>query len=202
MNALLGREVRDQLMDELPCGARKYLDRGLSGDSDAAARLVGAAPNEVRGQIAIAAYLLGVPNPGYQTIVDEVWNHDHQYLMHAAKDWDVCVRRVMAEAEFDVGHLPDTFVIWRGAGGCSIGEAAKGLSWTTDRDIACWFALRFGHEPFVVLRATISRDDVIFASTYESEIIPRADVSAVVDGSESDWREGWERITQGRGHAT
>jgi hypothetical protein len=193
VNAALGSELIDRLADELPSYALKHLDSGLTGDVDAGEALVFAAPNEFRGIIAIAAYLSGVPNPGYQTIVNNVWNHDHQYLMYAAEDWDVCVRSVIAAAKFDVGHLPDSFSIWRGTGGCPITEAARGLSWTTDRDTACWFAFRSYQNPVVVLRATISRDDVIFASIYESEIIPRADVSAIVDGSEPDWLEGWER---------
>jgi hypothetical protein len=84
VDRLVGELLRLRLAAELPSYALEHLDAGLTGDADAAHSLVAAEPNAYRGLIAIAAYWLGVPNPGYRTIVNTVWNHDHQHLMHAA----------------------------------------------------------------------------------------------------------------------
>src|SRR5690349_11894193 len=86
VDADMGSALIDLLADKLPSYALEHLGSGLTGDVDAGGALVFAAPNELRGMIAIAAYLSGVPNPGYQTIVNDVWNHDHLYLMYAAAD--------------------------------------------------------------------------------------------------------------------
>lgn len=33
--------------------------------------------------------------------------------------------------------------VWRGACGVSVNRARTGYSWTLNRDMACWFAVRF-----------------------------------------------------------
>jgi hypothetical protein len=53
--------------------------------------------------------------------------------------------------------------------GCSFDRAEKGLSWTLPREVACWFAMRFVPENFLVLKASITRDQVIYYSEQRSE---------------------------------
>jgi hypothetical protein len=68
-------------LDELPPYALEFMDQTFTQhDQKAATSLVLAAPNEWRGQIALCAYWLGIPNPAYRAIVRGVWDHDHGQL--------------------------------------------------------------------------------------------------------------------------
>jgi len=58
------------------------------------------APNEWRGQIALAAYFLGLPNPAYRNIVEAVWDHDHPQLLGEAADQRINPRSIITAARF------------------------------------------------------------------------------------------------------
>src|SRR5215207_9774649 len=93
-----GGNIREELEDNLPDYALRHLESALCGDKDSAASLSFAAPNEWRGDIAMAAYWLGTPNPSYRTIVRHVWNHDHAYFLQAAEDDPALARKVIEAA--------------------------------------------------------------------------------------------------------
>lgn len=81
---------------------------------------------------------------------------------------------VMGDAELAaLAQLPGQFQIWRGE---SRGRAGEGLSWTTDRDKAVWFAQRWkgseGHRPRL-MTGIVNKSDVLayFLGRGESEIV-------------------------------
>ena len=67
--------------------------------------------------------------------------------------------------------LPDEMTVWRGVGNR---DAVEGLSWTTDRNMALWFAYRFmkGRKPHLA-QGQVSKRDVLahFTGRGESEIV-------------------------------
>lgn len=67
---------------------------------------------------------------------------------------------------------PDTMTIYRGEGSASL-SADRAYSWTTDINTAIFFAVKNGYGPSQVLRASVSKQDVIAYVTdrSESEII-------------------------------
>lgn len=141
-----GQALRKYLAGELSDFARGYLESGLSGDADAAFSLFLATPNEYRGILAVAAYLLDVPNPGYREILRHAWDHDHLHLLDAVRDCFPSdrrrgvshLRRMFKQGGFPV-PLSGRIAIHRG----HVHEklAKGGLAWTTSFDVACHFAL-------------------------------------------------------------
>jgi hypothetical protein len=92
--------------------------------------------------------------------------------------WDILPeRRIELVMEDDeraaYDFLPDVIEVFRGVGH---GDAAEGLSWTTNRDKAEWFARRFpgmeGRTPLMV-SGTVSKADVLahFLGRNEFEIV-------------------------------
>jgi hypothetical protein len=184
VNGQYGHVLRSLLEIRLPPYARCYLDSALSGDKSAAKRLSFAAPNEWRGWIAVAAYHLGTPNPGYKELIRQIWDHDHQYLLAIAKR--SVVRQMIISAQFD-HPLSGSITVFRGVGGLSLRQAAMGLSWTASRNVACWFALRLGLHPLVVSAHIDATDIIYWEGSGEEEVVLRRKPAAVVDQSPETW---------------
>ncbi len=138
-----GEKLYEMLERHLPPGAAPRLSKGFSGDPEAAFSLVVATPNDQRGIIAVAAYLLEVPNPGFREIVRSVWQQDHVHMRPAAfylprdgRGGLHHIRRMFKRGSFPVPFTEEV-TIYRGHP--IRDQAYKGLSWTTDRDCACWY---------------------------------------------------------------
>jgi hypothetical protein len=113
----------------------------------------------------LAAYLTGTPLPAYREILHLIWNRSHASLLDAVKGDCRVVRRMFRSTGFE-HRLSGTFPVYRGVRGCGTQTAAKGLSWTLNRDVACWFAHRPGlakGAPLVVT-ATIDSSDIVYHS--------------------------------------
>lgn len=69
--------------------------------------------------------------------------------------------------------LPDRFTVYRGCAGVSPEVGALGVCWTTQRDIAEWFADRSSRERSqrVVLSARARKEDVRLAKASEFEVV-------------------------------
>jgi hypothetical protein len=177
----------------LPSYAKCYLDSAFAGDEPDASKICLAAPNEYRGWIALAAYYIGVPNPGYHTIIRKVWNHDHLQLLAATKLDRRLIRRMMKRAEFK-HPFSGSIDVFRGASGVTLRTALKGLSWTVSRDTACYFACRFAcisadsPNP-IVLKARVNASDIVFWDRQEEEVVLRRDISAGLDPEPETWAD-------------
>ena len=67
--------------------------------------------------------------------------------------------------------LPDEFTVWRGV---SHSEAVNGLSWTTDRAVAIWFAHRGRGDSPQIAKGRVKKFEVLaMFATKESEIVVR-----------------------------
>lgn len=192
------------IWDELPPFAKPFMEATFSGhDPEAARHLVSAAPNEWRGQIALCAYWIGLPNPAYREIMDSVWIHDHWQLRSAvARGGLPQIRRMMASAEFPVPLMGDV-TIYRGAADVAPPVAVKGLSWTTSREVACWFAFHWISRTDAnrfVLTATVRASDMIYWSNNrdEHEVLLRKPPSLRIDDNPGEWNELADRFAKRR----
>jgi hypothetical protein len=130
----------------------------------------------------------------YWKLVGRVWT-DSENIWQNTLEWDALLGSERGEREaimvadaFDGDDadiemyraLPETATVYRGA---TAGLNEEGLSWTTDRDKAVWFARRFADlrdgAP-VVLTGLVNKSDVVgcFTGRGESEVV-------VVEGSVS-----------------
>jgi hypothetical protein len=175
--------------------ARQYVAAALAGDINAAGALSVALSNAKRGNVAVAFWRAGAPREAFRELLGAVWGHDHRELIVAAGTR----RRLHAlfrYAQFDTSHLPDVIQVWRGAAGLGFTRTASGYAWTTERDIACWFAMRratyFG-DP-IVLTAHIPREVVAFYTDerHEKEVVMFDPPVSFIDKNVDDWRARFE----------
>ena len=189
------------IWDELPSYAQCYMEPTLTNaDAEAAGNLVFAAPNDWRGLIALCAYWIGLPNPAYREIIDSVWNHDHHHLLKAARGGAPMVRRMFSAARFCI-PLAGQVTVYRGAFGVPPEVAARGLAWTTARDVACWFACRQGRDDrSLVISATVNASDLLYWSNdrQEHEVIPRRPLPFTIDGRLSEWKKVADDLNEQR----
>ncbi len=178
----------------MPEWGRKHLQPALDGDPEAAASLIFAAGNAQRGEVVKCLWYLDVTDAVLRSALDDAWNHDHAHVwnaLHLDK-----LGRVFKAANFPVDHLPEEFTIWRGTR-LKPGDFDIGISWTRNRDIACWFAYRFrsvaAGDP-LVLRRTVRRDDVLahIEGRREDEIIVMP-ARYEVDSNVEDWERSAKR---------
>ncbi len=114
-------------------------------------------------------------------IIGSVWTDTEnvqEMFDHWIRIWTSGIpgrERAMTEEErADFNAMPDTIEVWRGV---SHKQAAKGLSWTTDRSKAVWFAGRAkainGGTGRYLVSGTVSKSDVLayFTGRGESEIV-------------------------------
>jgi hypothetical protein len=190
-----GYRLLGALGDLLPDRVKPYLVPGIGGDLDAALTLAMMA-DEWRGYVALAAYLTGTPLPAYREILRFIWSRSHASLLDAVERDCRVVRRMLRSARFE-HRLSGNFPVYRGVRGCGAGMAAKGLSWTLNRDVACWFAHRPGlpkSAPLVVT-ATIDASDIVYHSDTrdEAEVVLRRQVRADLDPEPATWQTAAKR---------
>lgn len=179
-------------------GAPAKLDDALQGDEEAAweFRCANTDPFGL-GHAALAAYWLGTPVPAYQVLLRAGWSDDWLSMTKAVTGDRRLIRRVFRAARFE--HTIDAGVIpvYRGASGVDLAEASTGISWTTRRDVACWFAYRYPQRPGepIELSAHIHTSRIIYYDDdrFEAEVILNRPIRASVDSDPSSWRAAMER---------
>lgn len=170
----------------------KHAHAAFDGDVEAAFSLSVALDNHKRGAVAVAMWRAKVRVEAFQVFLSAVWGHDHRHLIEAAQ-----TRRTLGYmfryAAFPLpAELPDVLTVWRGTSSLPIDIAKTGFSWTTDRDVACWFAMRFAEHNGspLVLAADIAKTDIALFTNdrSESEAMLIKPPTARIDGNLSDWQ--------------
>ena len=203
--SLMAYRVRTALQEELPPHALCYLDPAMSGDVRAAGQLTVAAPNELRGVLAVLLYL-DAPTDALRAFLESAWLHDHRYVIEAARTASR-LRAMFRRAAYPVPPgLSDPLRLYRGTSILPRKAAAKGYAWTWDRDVACWFAVRFAdrHGRPLVLAADVPLSRVSLFTDERGEreaLVIGGCPEAVVDGAEADWREGYARYETAKNKA-
>jgi hypothetical protein len=194
------RSLADDLQPLTPEWGKKYISATVAGDLDAVRSLILAAENNQRGKIVAALRRYRVAPDVLRTALENVYGHDHGHLCRALHRGSLVA--AFKAAKFSIVHLDNELTIWRGG----VGDddlLLSGLSWTRDRDCACWFAMRFP-DPFLparVVKATIKREQVLAHLTIYQEdeiLIEPFSVSVETDGNVDEWKETAQRVCQRR----
>lgn len=187
-------DVLDPLLYEMPVHAREALEVALKDkrSSEAVRHAVWAAPNEWRGWVARFFHLRFVEGRGprrqHRAALAAAWDHDHA-AVGAAAGGRAALRRMFADAESKVPvRLGDPVVLWRGY---SVDDPLlrRGVSWTTDKRVAAWFAHLPRPVSPVVLRCVVPRAAILHWSDErgEREAVCFETDGATVDGDPAEW---------------
>ena len=171
----------------------EYMEAAFNGDVDAAGSLTFRLSNDKRGAVAVAMWRAKVKREAFREYFSSVWEHDHRHVIDAAQ-----TRRTLGYmfryAAFPIpAELPDVVKLWRGTSKLTIAEAREGYSWTTDRDTACWFAMRFAdtNGAPLVLTAEVAKSDIaLFTNAREESeaLLIRPPATVKIDGDVTDWQ--------------
>lgn len=170
--------------------AVKHVAQAFVGNVAAATSLCAAIDNDQRGLVAVMFWKAKIPVLAYRAFLESAWTDSHAEVIKAA----TTTRRLRAMfkyAAFDTSNQPDTVRVWRGTWGIDARTAARGFSWTTDRDLACWFAMRFSQPSPLVLMAEVRREMIACYTSDrgENEIVLFTPPAAIIDGTEAEWTE-------------
>jgi hypothetical protein len=115
-------------------------------------------------------------------------------------------RRLAAMFRYAACPLPDVIGepvrVWRGACGVSVIQARACFRWTLDRDMACWFAMRFAdpaRKP-LVLAAEVPRGEIVLYTNEreEAEAVLMHPLATNVDGTAEEWQSRFEAVQAAR----
>ncbi|WP_373509220.1 hypothetical protein [Thiocapsa sp.] len=165
--------------------ALRHIGPTFDGDPEAAFRLSIALDNPKRGEASFLLWLAKIPVPAFRAFLQSVWEHDHRHY-----------------AAFPLPEdMPETVTVWRGTSALTRPQAVRGLSWTLDRDLACWFAMRFADRNGspLLLTARVPRSEIMLDTDERNEreaVIFRK--RAKVDGPQEDWARGFAAIRDDR----
>jgi hypothetical protein len=185
--------------------AKRYVAPAFEGDAKAAFDLYCALSSNKRGEVAVAMWQAKVPVGAFRAYLAPAWDHEHQYVQHAAQ-----TRRRLAAmfryARFPIPcELPPVIRIWRGTSHLSFADARRGYSWTTDRDMACWFAVRlagsWANAGSLVLTAEVGRPQIVLFHNERGEsevVLMKTPDWVTVDGDAASWQIGFDRVVAGK----
>ena len=183
--------------EQVESWSKKYVRPAFAGDVEAAGRLTISLADHRRGTMAVAMWRAKVPRAAFREFFESVWNHDHRHVIAAAGTR----RRLQSMFRYADFPLPDGLgdevQIWRGTSALSIRKASAGFSWTLDRDVACWFAMRFADRNGLplVLSAKVSRSDIVLHTNERSEheVVLLVPPLCTVDGNAAEWALVYEQ---------
>lgn len=94
---------------------------------------------------------------------------------------------------------PGPFTVYRGVSREGKERQVDGMSWTTSPDVACWFAMIWGHDP-AVYQATVQADNVYcyFVERDEEEFICRPKESQRLPLTLEEIKAGSNRVVEAR----
>jgi hypothetical protein len=136
--------ARHSWEEGLNYGLPSNFDFGVVRTVDDAMTLISTLPNSDRGEAAKSLYEYhDVGNRvAYRGLI-LAWEHDHQELISAFGSQEELADALRSVSPPSKRKKPVR--AWRGVDNV---EGAFGMSWTTNRDIACWFAMRrFAYGP-------------------------------------------------------
>lgn len=182
------------LARQLPESVFDYLIHAMKGDKKAAECLAVWSSSSMRPDIIRYFWEANGDASGFSVLLQSVWEMDHVSVICAANTRKR-LQLFFQYARFSPpSELPNIVRVWRGGSGKSLKQLSDGLAWTTDRDVACWFAMRFGHlygSP-IVISAEVKKTEIsLYTNTCnESEVVLFNIATPNIDGDVSDWAEG------------
>jgi hypothetical protein len=167
---------------QVPSFAAKYVIPAFDGCVDSAANLAVALEPSQRWDMVDLMVYQRVDKPAFREFFASVWislNLRERMPLTRSE-----VIKFFKYADFSKPtHLPKTFRIYRGTCGISAKKAAKGFSWTTDINIAKFFANRFANCSPIIISTEILIDDVYLYTNdrKENEIVILHPVTSYIE---------------------
>jgi hypothetical protein len=187
-------------LPELPECATEYFNSVLAGDEGKVDALVSMFHDSMRGRVAWWIYLryrAGECSQGmHREALNATWNHTHRALRDVNRN---ILRAMFRHAGFPTPvEAPPIIDIWRGVTCIPLRIARRGISWTTNRDVACWFAITYERNPKgdpLVLGARVPKEKLVFLPNdrNEYEVICFDTGEVWRCGTPQDWREAGDR---------
>jgi hypothetical protein len=193
----LSKHARELLIEEAidftPVWGKEYVRAAFAGDVDAAIRLAVSLHDHQRAEMAGMMYRARVAPPAFRAVLETALSQTHCYSHVERHSRGILgFFKWCRYAQFPIpDDLPDVVTIYRGVKNCSPFDAAFGLSWTLDFDVAAWFACRWAgpeDRPLVVTIDDFPKADIVgfIDDRNEREVIPgpssaRADYRVIDD---------------------
>lgn len=195
----------DDILNQVPASYRDGLKGALEApDVDGVA--LDPLPDLDQPAVVLAAYAAELPAEVLRPLLLDAWAQRYELLLNCAFEYrpvGTSVTDLMAAMfsrvrdESTLSHLPETVQVWRGAYALSASAASDGISWTTNRDIACWFAYRSmsrGHgvkgSRMLVVTAHVPRTQIAMFIDDRSEaeaVMPCPPIGRIDPGGRTDW---------------
>jgi hypothetical protein len=159
-----------------PDYARENVRPAFEGDADEASWLVFRLHDYQRATMAALMYRARVDPAAFREVLSGALSQSHYYsdVLRQARG-RTGLARWLRYAEYTLPEdLPDVVTIYRGVNGCTPWQAAGGLFWSLDFDVAAWFACHYRGQNGYVVKATISRSELVYYNDErdEREVIP------------------------------
>lgn len=200
--------IERDLRRELPGYALEHMDAALAPDATPghATSLIVAAPNEYRGAVVVLLYRRHAAVDVFRQALDDCWNHDHDVLVATVRS-RITLKAMFLRAAFQTSDGSETVRVWRGTSDCPPARARGGLSWTTDRATACWFATTYrkglGASP-LVLQMDALRSAFLYHSDerQEAELVTfdARKFKRTIDGDPAEWNATGQQLETKRRH--
>lgn len=177
----------------LPDYALEDFDAALRDEPEAGLSLVCAAPNHLRGLLAVFFWLHARDTKAFREILVNAWDHDHREVI-AATGTRRALEEMFQAAKFDLpSDWPEQVTLYRGTSFVPLSTAKRGFSWTTDKRVASFFAMRFAwkNSSPLVLRATVPKSSIVLYTNerQEKEAVCFHVRGAQVDGTPDEWEQ-------------
>jgi hypothetical protein len=148
-------------------------------------------PNEFRGWFVAWCFRSKLPRLLLQCVLHDGWLQDHGHVCNAAGSFGTLFIW-FRDAAFELpADLPDPLPVWRGTSGIAPELAADGISWTTSKVRAAFFACTYRPmgEPLILRRDVQLRDVLMFSDERnEGEVIVFRRGAYFIDGDHEEWR--------------
>lgn len=164
------------LRPHTPPRGLEYLEPACAGDAAAASSLIAAAENKERGVLAALYCDWGtMPNSAQQAALSVAWEKSHGLFCSACDELRINYKDLIYYSNFFAPkRLPDTFKAYRGI--ClqpneTLDTSDPGLSWTTDKETAKWFANRFKAAGCISILLSIEaeKNHIVYYSNAKNE---------------------------------
>ena len=203
MNKYLRWSVQNWVEQIAESFSLEYVAPTFAGCTESALSLAASLSNEKRGLVAVALWKAKIPRDAYREFLQSVWMQDHRHLIEAAGN-----RRTIAHmfdyAAFPIPvWMPPTVTVWRGVHGISIKQAKQGFSWTTNRNLACWFACRptTPERLPLVIRAQVAKENIALFTNEREEseaLLTKLPSAVTIDGTSHEWKSVFEKYQRDR----
>jgi hypothetical protein len=139
--------------------ARKHLQRAMHGDAAALRNLILNLSGSERAALTVKLFREKAPLGVYRPILRQTWLTWWISLIREAGGL-LEVVELFEYASFEIPkQIGPTVKVYRGGRGITAEQCALGLSWSLNRDVACYFAHGNGHDfsegAPIVIEATV-----------------------------------------------